>query len=68
MTTTLALIGAALVTVGQDQPPRGGGVRATVQVVAEIVEPVTNAPRGAPHMPVRQVRQTSDGRWLVEFQ
>ena len=67
MAFALPLILLAADLSGATAAPVSGG-RAVAQARVEIVEPVTNTPRAAPHMPVRQVSQTRDGRWLVEFQ
>lgn len=65
----IAALGGALdAGEGQEPRPRSSGARAIAQVLVEVLEPVTNMPRAGPHARVRQLRQTRDGRWFVEFQ
>ncbi len=63
-----ALGGVSGAETGEEPAPRRARVQAVAQVVVEVLEPVTNWPRAGPHAPVRQIRRTRDGRWLVEFQ
>ncbi|WP_088311190.1 hypothetical protein [Novosphingobium sp. B 225] len=63
---TLALI-PLLLAAAAPAPPQGG-VRVVAVARAEIVAPVTNAPKAGAEAPLRLVSQTRDGRSFVEFQ